>query len=156
MTIQYVTGDATRPHGPGEKIIAHVCNDAGVWGAGFVMALSRRWAAPEAAYHRFARGRGLILGDVQFVDVESGVRVANMIAQDGFWWRKSRGIPLQYDALISCLKKVAVEARRTGASVHMPRIGCGIAGGTWDRVESIIQRTIDGVEVTVYDLPAAK
>jgi len=28
----------------------HVCNGQGHWGAGFVMALSRRFKAPEAAY----------------------------------------------------------------------------------------------------------
>ncbi len=48
--IVYTTGDATAPKGDGPKIIPHVCNDIGGWGSGFVLALSARWAAPEAAY----------------------------------------------------------------------------------------------------------
>lgn len=40
--IHYVTGDATEPIGEGEKIIAHICNDQGGWGAGFVLALSKK------------------------------------------------------------------------------------------------------------------
>lgn len=32
--ITYVTGDATKPVGNGRKIIAHVTNDEGGWGAG--------------------------------------------------------------------------------------------------------------------------
>jgi O-acetyl-ADP-ribose deacetylase (regulator of RNase III) len=42
-----------------------------------------------------------------------------------------------------------------GATVHMPRIGCGLAGGDWERVETIIQNTLGVAEVpaVVYDLP---
>lgn len=35
----------------------------------------------------------------------------------------------------------------------MPRIGCGLAGGTWDKIEPSIvhELTAGGVETTVYD-----
>jgi hypothetical protein len=35
--------------------------------------------------------------------------------------------------------------------VHMPRIGCGLAGGTWDRVGPIVDWTLDRRDVFVYD-----
>jgi O-acetyl-ADP-ribose deacetylase (regulator of RNase III) len=49
---------------------------------------------------------------------------------------------------------VAVFAREHRASVAMPRIGCGLAGGTWEEIEPIIRDTLcaQGVSVTVYDL----
>jgi O-acetyl-ADP-ribose deacetylase (regulator of RNase III) len=50
MAVTYVIGDATAPGGPGPGVIAHVCNDSGGWGKGFVLAVSRRWPEPEAAY----------------------------------------------------------------------------------------------------------
>lgn len=34
--ITYLTGDATKPRGNGRKIIAHVTNDEGAWGAGLL------------------------------------------------------------------------------------------------------------------------
>jgi hypothetical protein len=36
----------------------------------------------------------------------------------------------------------------------MPRIGCGLAGGTWERVGPLVEETLGraGVAVTVYDL----
>jgi O-acetyl-ADP-ribose deacetylase (regulator of RNase III) len=48
---------------------------------------------------------------------------------------------------------VAEKAKELNASVHMPRIGCGLAGGEWSKVEPIIIETLckNGVEVTVYD-----
>jgi hypothetical protein len=35
----------------------------------------------------------------------------------------------------------------------MPRIGCGLAGGKWEKIEAIIDRTLlaAGIGVTVYD-----
>lgn len=44
--IEYVRGDATTPLGKGPKVIAHVRNDLGGWGKGFVLAISRRWPEP--------------------------------------------------------------------------------------------------------------
>jgi hypothetical protein len=53
------------------------------------------------------------------------------------------------------LKKLAEEAIKQKASVHMPRIGCGEAGGSWWIVSELIEETLlkHGVAVTVYDLP---
>ncbi|MFE0817971.1 GNAT family N-acetyltransferase [Streptomyces sp. NPDC058794] len=55
--IRYVRGDATVPSVKGVKVIAHVCNDLGGWGKGFVLAISRRWPEPEAAYRAWHRDR---------------------------------------------------------------------------------------------------
>lgn len=158
--IIYVYGDATAPTMQGRKIIAHVSNDAGRWGRGFVLSLSQRWRLPEERYREWSKSNPdktkekFILGGVQFVRVAENLQVANMIAQHGI--RTEGGVPpIRYGALRTCLQKVAAEAARESASVHMPRIGCGLAGGEWSRVESIIEKTLvaAGASVLVYDLP---
>lgn len=40
--IKIITGDATRPIEDDPKIIVQVCNEIGGWGAGFVLAISKR------------------------------------------------------------------------------------------------------------------
>jgi O-acetyl-ADP-ribose deacetylase (regulator of RNase III) len=50
------------------------------------------------------------------------------------------------------MEVVAARAKKAGASIHMPRIGCGLGGGTWDMIEPILLETCEGLEVTVYDL----
>ncbi len=51
--IIYLKGDATEPIvTDGMRIITHICNDKGRWGAGFVMALSRKWKEPEDEYRK--------------------------------------------------------------------------------------------------------
>lgn len=153
--ITYVRGDATAPQGKGVKLIVHVCNDLGGWGRGFVLALSRRWPEPEAAYRRWHReraGNDFALGAVQFVRVGEWVWVANLVGQRGIR-RGSKGVPVRYEAIDAGLALVARKAVELGASVHMPRIGCGLAGGRWERVAPSIEERLvrRGIPVTVYD-----
>lgn len=147
--IRYTVGDATRPECVGPAIIAHICNDSGRWGKGFVVALSRRWKAPERDFRSWAGG----LGELQLVEVEPQLWVANMVAQHKVATARSKGPPpIRYEALEACLSKLAEAARARGAEVHMPRIGAGLAGGDWNIIEGIIERKLVGLTVVVYDL----
>jgi O-acetyl-ADP-ribose deacetylase (regulator of RNase III) len=155
ISIVYLKGDATVPQAKGNKIICHVCNDLGRWGKGFVMALSARWPQPEAEYRRWHRERSqddFVLGRVQLVQASPNVVVANMIGQHGIK-AGSNGPPIRYDAIEKCLNEVAHAARKMNASVHMPRIGCGLAGGKWERIEPLIIKTLceRDILVQVYD-----
>lgn len=154
--IKFIKGDATQPQGSGVKIIAHICNDRGGWGKGFVLALSKRWPrdrddSPEKHYRIWHKLKtDFRLGEVQYVMPEKYIIVANMVAQHGMK-TGSNGPPIRYDALKECLAKVATQARNANASIHMPRIGCGLAGGKWEKVEPLINETMGDLEVTVYD-----
>lgn len=154
--INYVIGDATSPQGEGNKLIIHISNDLGKWGAGFVLALSRKWSLPESVYRAEKK---YVLGNVQLVQVESDVYVVNMIAQhdvNATFVSFGNGVttvpPIRYDALMECLKAVNDIAIQLNGSIHMPRIGCGLAGGNWSIVEKIINEALSDVDITVYDL----
>ena len=165
--ITYIKGDATNPMAKGPKIIAHISNDSGGWGLGFVLAISKRWARPEAMYRRWYHDRDPVqetepcqivmtsgrfgLGETQLVIVQPGLAVVNMIAQAGTK-TGSKGPPIRYDALDECLQKVNVYADSFKASIHAPRIGCGLAGGKWSQVEPLIQKRLPYVDVFVYDI----
>jgi O-acetyl-ADP-ribose deacetylase (regulator of RNase III) len=152
MTITYLKGDATSPQASGNRIVAHICNDLGGWGKGFVLAISRRWPEPEAAYRAWHRDRArndFALGAVQFVQVKAGIWVANMVAQRGMK-TGSKGPPIRYEAVATCLAAVAAKAEELRASVHMPRIGCGLAGGKWERIEPLILEGLAGKGTAVY------
>jgi O-acetyl-ADP-ribose deacetylase (regulator of RNase III) len=155
VPLTIIKGDATSPQAKGPKIVAHVCNDLGGWGKGFVLAISRRWPQPERAYrqwHRERSGNDFGLGATQLVQVSHDTWVANMIAQRGIR-TGSKGVPIRYDAVQRCLTTMVDHAVRLGASVHMPRIGCGLAGGRWERIEPIILATLCSRDIatTVYD-----
>lgn len=152
--INYKKGDATNPQIDGKKIIAHICNDIGGWGKGFVLAISRKWDKPEQEYRKWNKnGVDFNLGEVQFVEVNSDIIIANMIGQRGI--KTSKEVPpIRYEAVNECLKALGDKAIEIEASVHMPRIGCGLAGGEWRLIEPLInQNLIDrNISVFVYDL----
>src|SRR5262249_38395999 len=110
---------------------------------------------PERQYRAWYADRcnnDFDLGAVQFVQMEPYLWVANMVAQGGMK-RGISGPPIRYDALAECLKKVATKATALGASIHMPRIGCGLAGGDWSCLQPLIEEHLceKGLSVTVYD-----
>lgn len=153
--IEYVKGDATAPLGEGDKIIVHVCNDIGGWGRGFVLALSKKWPEPEVAYRKWFKSKeNFSLGEVQFVPVEEGLWVANMIGQRDIVSDEQGRPPVRYEAVKACLNKVATFALENNLSVHTPRIGCGLAGGQWEQMEPIVftELAVKGLKTTVYDL----
>lgn len=154
MKITYLTGDATYPQTPGQAIIAHICNDVGAWGSGFVLAVSARWKKPEECYRSWCRSEeNFALGQTQLVPVDEGLFVMNMISQSGLIGPNNPR-PLRYGSLQLCLEKLAAEAVNLGASVHMPRIGCGRAGGKWEDIEPLIAHALsdNGIPVFVYDI----
>jgi O-acetyl-ADP-ribose deacetylase (regulator of RNase III) len=157
VAIKYVVGDATEVEGAGPHAIAHVCSDSGGWGKGFVLAISRRWPDPETAYRKWVRsGDGFSLGMVQLVHVGKDLSVANMVAQHGYV-SAANPVAVRYDALDDCLRKLAGRLE-SGTTVQMPRIGCGLAGGRWEKVEPILEERLisTGFEVRVYDLLAVR
>ncbi|QIL41055.1 macro domain-containing protein [Pedobacter sp. HDW13] len=152
--IEYKKGDATNPSDNGNKIIVHICNNIGGWGKGFVLAISKRWKAPENSYRAWYLSKdNFNLGEVQFVQVEQDLWIANLIGQHKIIKDENGNAPIRYDAVEEGLRKVADFAGDLNASVHMPRIGCGLAGGEWGIIEPIIKETISkkDINTTVYD-----
>lgn len=158
-SLHYLIGDATDPEGLGTKLIFHICNSVGAWGAGFVVPLGTRWPRAKQMYKEWYAGERpssppFALGEVQFVEVGKDIWVANAVAQEGIRSRDS-GPPIRYEALRKALRTAAKWAEEHHATVHMPNlIGCGLAGGNRAVVTKIIEEELvdKGIEVMIYSL----
>ena len=75
--------------------------------------------------------------------------IVNAYTQYGFGRNHSNGtqIPLDYEALTLCMRKINHNFK--GKHIGLPQIGCGLAGGDWLRVKSIIQTELKDCNVTV-------
>ena len=167
MAIQYVVGDATAPQGTGPKVLAHCVNDIGKWGSGFVLAIDARWPQVGPRYRQWSRAHLAVLqpdlraaddppfhlGAVQFVEVEPALWVANLVGQHRTI-REGEKVPVRYEALTMGFQTVAAFCRVHGASAHAPRLGAGLARGSWPKIADLIEKEIvdRGVPITVYDL----
>lgn len=155
--ITYKYGDATQPHVEDPFIIAHVVNDkAQSWGGrGFTKSLRERWPTAYTDYGKWRKKNPMEagLGYIHKFIVNDDAMIISMVAQKGYGPSDSPRI--RYNALKGCLRKVATEALSNSATVHMPRIGSGQAGGSWNIISELIDEELcdKAVKVYIYDLP---
>jgi O-acetyl-ADP-ribose deacetylase (regulator of RNase III) len=156
--ITYLRGDATHPRGTGLRIIGHVVNDrASRWGGGFALVVRRRFPDVQEDFISWSQAHlhQFTLGSSRLCPIDESLAVFSMICQHGYG--PSRRPRIRYAALRECLDQLAAIAAEQRASIHMPRIGCGQAGGSWTIVSELIDDSLcgRGVPVTIYDLPTA-
>jgi O-acetyl-ADP-ribose deacetylase (regulator of RNase III) len=138
-------------------LVAHVVNDRGGWGKGFVLAVSKHWPQAEEDYRDWAKSgrRGgesptpFQLGEVLISKVETNLSVAHLLAQHGYI-APDNPTPLSYEALTQCLRRLASIAAAQNASIHMPRIGAGLGGGDWPRIRQIVEQEVGHLAVYIY------
>lgn len=154
--IRYVHGDVTQPLEPGPRIVCQLVNDRAIrWGGGVAKAFARRYPRAEAAFSESIMSvpSGARLGRVVTVSLDDDLRLASIVGQEGYG--PSLFPRIRYRALQRGLAEVAQIAADSNASVHMPRIGAGTAGGEWGVIEEMVEDEFvrRGIAVTVYDLP---
>lgn len=127
----------------GADILCHQTNYVGVMGAGIAYAIKAKLLTSEQymEYQRYCQLHGsMALGSVQFIHLSNGQYVANVFSQDDFYSKRKDTIT-DYDALEKALIEVDKFAHANGLTVAIPGyMGCGIAGGDWEKVRRIIRR----------------
>lgn len=155
---QEIDGDLIALAKKGEfDAIAHGCNCFCTMGAGIAPQMAKAFKADERALEgpKF-KGSMNKLGmiDYGFVETEKQdkkMAVINAYTQYGFGANHPGGDsnPLDYAALRLCLKKI--NHRFKGKLIGLPKIGCGLAGGDWDKVSQMIQEELIDCQVTVVN-----
>ena len=156
LQIIHLFGDATEPSGSGPRVIAHIVNDTTPnWGGGFALEVRKRWRFVQDDFREWVEmdSSNLALGNVHHSVIGENLSVVHMIAQQGYG--SSNRLRIRYGALAQALDHLEAIASELGASVHMPRIGTGQAGGNWELIQELIDERLvrRGIGVTVYTLP---
>lgn len=128
----FIAGDLLKVE---QGIIAHQVNLKGKMGAGLALQIRRRYPAVWEQYRQDYRQ--LQLGQVQFVRVNESLYVANLAAQADYGIDRRQ---TDYDALALCLAELSNVSRQLNLTPYLPHgIGCGLAGGDWRVVCSLIR-----------------
>jgi hypothetical protein len=152
-----LVGDALDPRGKGRRIVAHIVPDiVHPWGGrGFAFNLRKRFPRAWDEFEDLVGvgHRTLELGSYYRGHLNDDILLFHMVAQHGFG--KGPLPKIRYSALETCLRALAAWASEVGASVHLPRIGTGEAGGRWELIRELIDTELvaPGISVTVYQLP---
>ena len=122
------------------------------------MAVRKKWPDAQQAFRVWAEHdpRSLRLGNVHFVTVNPSLGIASLIAQHGFGASPTPRI--RYLHLKTCLDKLSQLAAEPKATIHIPKLGCGQAGGAWAIVRELVEESLcgRGVKVYVYELAGAE
>ena len=162
MSINIVNGNIFNTHC---NIICHQVNCQGVMGHGIAKQVKEKYKGVFNEYKRYcdahADNREAMLGEALIVDVDYGAAVldwlvnkerkyiANIFGQLTY----GTGLRTNYKALVLGLEVVANFAKEHNLSVAIPyKIGCGLAGGDWNKVNILIEGVFagTGIEVLMY------
>lgn len=147
-------------------VITHGCNCFCTMGAGIAVRMNEKFFCNDPnRYHRESpaeRGNADKLGTIEHKAFSrpngTVLMVVNSYTQYYYGSRNGRvwkyGIPLDYDALTMCLRKL--NFRYPGQEIGLPKIGCSLAGGNWNRVREIIKEELHDMLVTVVLMPKVK
>ena len=145
--VKYVKGDLFSTDC---DIIAHGCNCRGGFGSGVARIVALKYPKARELYLEKYEEVGWKLGDVQFVTTVSGKIIANCATQDAYL---PRGVcHASYDGILRAMDKVKCFAQPKNLSIAIPKIGAGLAGGDWSKIEKILNRVFSNYDVTVYYL----
>jgi O-acetyl-ADP-ribose deacetylase (regulator of RNase III) len=131
-------------------------------GAGFALALKNKYLWAYNDYRNRHYEVGLKLGDVvtacQYEPLHSNnlLCVFNAITQE-LYGREQGKLYCSYEAIERCFQAIDVTMgslpKAQGLQqVAMPMIGAGLAGGEWERIESIIEANSENYQPVVYKL----
>lgn len=122
-------------------IIVQFCNCMGVMGAGLSKKISDKWPVVKTQYKEYLKNYTPsavhALGTVNFVCVNAKdqLYICNAITQYGYGTKQRQ---TEYSAVI----KAMLNLRNKGYThdIYIPfNAGCGLGGGDWDVVYSIIE-----------------
>lgn len=150
--INYIIGDLTDQKENENQVIIHCVNNLGIMGSGVALALYTKWSKVKEKYLKWYNSKkDFELGSIQWVRVGELLWVVNLIGQNGIRGPNNL-IPIRYTAIIEGFEKIKKDTDSHIHSIHLPRIGCGLAGGDWRVMEPIIEEVFKDYDVYIYDL----
>lgn len=150
--IRYNNGDIRTAK---SGFIIQGCNAMNSHGSGLAKSISEKWPQVKQKYHEFYDRKGYLnLGEFDVIPVEDRVSVVNLISQDNYGYDGS--LYVSYAAIEVGLENIIkyIERESLEKTIHLPKIGCGLAGGDWTVVENIIRKVFLGnfnVNIWVFD-----
>lgn len=161
MEYQEIQGDLIELALKGRfDVIAHGCNCFCTMGAGIAPKMANAFGCDTFPKENL-RYKGNIdkLGTIDFMyrciedafeiqDVKT-VIVVNAYTQYYYGKNHFDGVskPIDYEALTLCMRKINHIFK--GKHIGLSQIGCGLAGGDWNIVKSIIQKELKDCKVTI-------
>lgn len=143
-----------------EGYMLNGCNCQGVMGSGLAKEVKERFPEAYEDYREWYCSGRLELGEVQYIPLyewtdaddkyEGDFFLVNCMTQEYYGTGKRH---LDYEALATCIEKINHSALEDNAPrvLNFPMIGCGLAGGNWEIVKTIIEECAPDMELVYWE-----
>jgi O-acetyl-ADP-ribose deacetylase (regulator of RNase III) len=141
-------------------VITHGCNCFCTMGAGIAPQMAKAFGCDKFKMEQKQLCNNIDkLGCIDFerVQVKDGIILNNYHVEakwvdivnsyTQFHYGSKFGVPLDYEALTLCLRKINHQFK--GKHIGLPKIGSGLAGGDWYKIREIIKKELNDMSVTV-------
>jgi O-acetyl-ADP-ribose deacetylase (regulator of RNase III) len=149
MGIIYVAGDLLTSD---VDVLAHGANCFNTMGAGIAAQIKRLYPEAWEVDSLTKKGDKKKLGSFSRTQYQKPV-IYNLYTQYSFGKNK---IYVDYKAVRKALKAMKNDLIKTGyyktCKLGMPMIGCGLAGGDWQKISQILEEILNDKDVFVYTL----
>ena len=151
MITKYIKGDVTKTE---LKYLAHGCNCSNAMVSGVARAIYEAFPEVKEKYHAYASqyeysnyAKKQLLGEIQSVKSRDKI-IYNLFTQLNYGYDGKRYV--DYVALLKCF--ISLTEALEGQIIAIPKIGSGLAGGSWIFIEQMINdATQDKLEIWVYE-----
>jgi O-acetyl-ADP-ribose deacetylase (regulator of RNase III) len=168
--IDYIDGDLIKLSKEGIfDVIVHGCNCLSTMGAGIAPQMAAAFGCDKFEMESWGPSieklgnidyETFVLGKENIFSLEHGAYnhdnepelvVVNAYTQYKYGRNHSDGVaqPFDYEAFTICMRKINNVFR--GKTIGMPKIGAGLAGGDWSRIEQIIKVELKDCEVIIIN-----
>ena len=147
--IKYIDGDLLKLAEEGNfDVIGHCANCYHSMGAGIAPQIKAKYPEAYAADCATTKGDIKKLGTISYTETTKPI-VVNLYGQFDYTGRRKGEMDLNYEALRSALK--ATKERFSGKIFGFPKMGSGLAGGSWEIIEKIIEEEMKGEYVAIVN-----
>lgn len=159
--ITYIDGDLIKLAQEGHfDVIVHGCNCFSTMGAGIAPQMAKAFGCDKFNMEKMGRTINKLGNiDYEYCAVpfspeskdEKSMAVVNAYTQHKYGSNHSDGdvAPFDYEAFTICMRKI--NQVFGGRIIGMPKIGAGLAGGDWNRIEKIIEKELSNLKVVVVN-----
>lgn len=146
--IHAVTGDILLSKA---QCIAHGVAPNDHFDSGLALALRNRWPAMVKDFRHYAHQVHPRPGEIWIWGAVGGVRIANLLTQDGEHAHGARPGRATVANVHHCLRRLHHEvANGAITSLALPRLATGVGGLAWSEVEPLIQQHLGGLGIPVF------
>ena len=137
---------------PDFDAIVHGCNCFCAMGAGIAKQIKDTWPAAYQADRDTRKGDKSKLGTYSKADIiikDKILTIINAYTQYDYGFKRDGLPPVDYFAIRKVFRQINSDFK--GKKIGIPKIGAGLAGGDWSKIQSIIEQETSDLDMTVVE-----